>query len=229
MTFRSLVVLIPAIVGCACFSSGSLHAASLQATLTDAEGAPIEHAVITLRGDVSPPHPQLVASMDQVGQLFSPYVLPVHAGTSVRFPNRDDIRHHVYSFSPAKRFELRLYEGTPAEPVVFDQPGVAVLGCNIHDWMLGYVYVTPDHWFAVSDAKGQVRLEDVPPGRYAVTLWHPQAKDLLPQPGGELTLEASGSEATFAVALQGPAQPAPNRPAQSGFAEAFRKKAADAR
>ena len=80
----------------------------------------------------------------------------MRSGTSVAFPNSDNIRHHVYSFSLAKRFELRLYQGTQSAPVVFDSPGVVVLGCNIHDWMVGYIYVTDDSRFAVSDEHGRV-------------------------------------------------------------------------
>ena len=113
-------------------------------------------------------------------------MLAVRTGTSVSFPNSDDIRHQVYSFSPAKRFELRLYQGTPSEPVLFDKPGLVVLGCNIHDWMLGYIYVTDDPWFAVSDEHGRAAIADLPAGRYAVTLWHPGSPQLLPQAAGEL-------------------------------------------
>ena len=79
--------------------------------------------------------------VDQINLEFVPHVKPVVVGSPVYFPNKDDVRHHVYSFSPAKRFELPLYSGTPAAPVVFDRPGIVAIGCNIHDWMLGYIYV----------------------------------------------------------------------------------------
>ena len=86
--------------------------------------------------------------IDQRDKQFIPYVTALQVGTSVWFANTDKIRHHVYSFSPAKKFELPLYAGVPAEPVVFDQPGFVTLGCNIHDWMIAYVAVLTTPYFA---------------------------------------------------------------------------------
>jgi len=100
-------------------------------------------------------------------------VLIVQTGTLVEFPNSDNVRHQVYSFSPAKKFELPLYGGTEAPPVVFDKPGVVVLGCNIHDWMIGYIYVSETPFFAKTDAAGTAAVNDLPPGEYSVRLWHP--------------------------------------------------------
>jgi hypothetical protein len=80
----------------------------------------------------------------------------------------------VYSFSPAKPFELPLYKGAPSSPVVFDKPGIVVLGCNIHDWMRGYVYVSESPWFGTSSAEGTVAIANMPPGTYAVRAWHPR-------------------------------------------------------
>ena len=96
------------------------------------------------------------------------------ARTAVTFPNHDDVRHQVYSFSPAKRFELPLYAGVPAEPVVFDKPGVVVLGCNIHDWMVGYIYVSDSPYFAKTGKDGKAIIADLPTRVYAVRVWHPQ-------------------------------------------------------
>jgi hypothetical protein len=93
---------------------------------------------------------------------------------AVIFPNHDNVRHHVYSFSPAKRFELPLYAGVPAQPVVFDTPGVVVLGCNIHDWMVGYVYVSESPYFAKTRADGKAVIADLPGRTYIVRVWHPQ-------------------------------------------------------
>jgi plastocyanin len=112
--------------------------------------------------------------VDQIGQEFVPYVKPILVGTSVFFPNKDNIRHQVYSFSPAKQFELPLYAGTPAKPVVFDKPGVVVLGCNIHDWMIGYIYVSESPYFAKTGADGKAGLLDLPALSYRVRVWHPR-------------------------------------------------------
>jgi plastocyanin len=116
--------------------------------------------------------PQTVA-VDQVDKQFVPYVKAVFVGSKVRFPNSDNIRHQVYSFSPAKRFELPLYAGADAPPVVFDKPGVVVLGCNIHDWMVAYVYVSATPYFTKTEAAGTAAIEDLPPGEYSVRVWHP--------------------------------------------------------
>jgi hypothetical protein len=97
-------------------------------------------------------------------------------GTTVIFPNSDNIRHHVYSFSPAKKFELPLYSGLPAEPVVFDKVGFITLGCNIHDWMIAYVAVVPTPYFQVTRQDGRAVLKDLPAGRYTVQVWHPALK-----------------------------------------------------
>jgi hypothetical protein len=103
---------------------------------------------------------------------FVPRLTVVTVGTSVLFPNRDNVRHQVYSFSPAKTFELKLYAGVPHEPVVFDRPGVAVLGCNIHDQMAAWVVVVDTPLYARSDAEGNARIEGVPPGSYRLMAWH---------------------------------------------------------
>ena len=110
--------------------------------------------------------------MDQQDKEFVPYVLPVEVGTAVSFPNNDKIKHHVYSFSAPKKFELPLYT-VPPDPVRFDKPGVAVLGCNIHDWMLGYVVILTTPYFTKSDAKGAWQIANLPLGEYDVRVWHP--------------------------------------------------------
>jgi len=136
------------------------------------------------------------AVMDQKNRMFIPHVLPVQTGTSVRFPNSDDIRHHVYSFSPAKKFQLPLYKGTPANPVVFDVAGVVTLGCNIHDQMTAFIVIVDTPYFEKTPANGRVALRDLAPGRYTLRVWYPDMRDE-PQPQ---SITATGSErltATF--------------------------------
>jgi len=132
--------------------------------------APLADAVVSLQAGISPSS-SAKAIMDQRNSAFVPGVLVVQAGTTVSFPNSDKVRHQVYSFSPAKPFELPLYEGTPLAPVRFDRAGVVVVGCNIHDWMIGYIVVVDTPHFAKTDAQGRVRV-DVPAGRYRLTAWH---------------------------------------------------------
>jgi len=190
----------------------------------DAQGRPIAGAVLSVAGQAQR-KPAPVAIMDQLDKQFVPAVLAVATGTAVSFPNSDDIRHQVYSFSPAKRFELRLYEGTPSAPVGFDQPGLVVLGCNIHDWMLGYIYVSDDPWFGVSDAQGLINL-DAPAGQYPATLWHPALVDMQPMDAGTLLLGEDPVELKLPVAVTAALQPSP--PTATPFADAFRKATRDA-
>lgn len=149
-------------------------AADIVATVRDAKGVVPNVVVVAVPEDSPlPPAKQTVEVVDKIDKEFVPYVKPVRVGSMVQFPNKDNIRHHVYSFSPPKRFELPLYAGTPARPVLFDQPGVVKLGCNIHDWMIGYVYVAETPYFAKTGASGRAELKDLPAGHYRVRVWHP--------------------------------------------------------
>jgi plastocyanin len=150
--------------------------ADLDAVVKNDRGAPVAEAVVIAVPDIAPPKPARikVEQVEQIDQEFVPRVKPVLVGSAVSFPNHDTVRHHVYSFSPAKRFDLPLYVGTPANPVVFDTAGVVTIGCNIHDWMVGYIYVSESPYYATTDARGTARLAGLPPGAYTVRVWHPQ-------------------------------------------------------
>lgn len=150
------------------------QAANLQVTVSDDKGRPVPQAVVFLESPEAAKvaKPLAGVEMAQKDKSFVPDTLVVTRGTSVQFPNRDTVRHHVYSFSPAKRFELKLYIGTPASPVVFDQAGVVVLGCNIHDEMIGWIAVVDTPYFGSTAANGQVHLRDVPEGSYRLRVWH---------------------------------------------------------
>lgn len=202
-------------------------AANLQVQVLDPAGRPVKDAVVTLQGPLGQPAGLLKADMDQRDKEFAPHVLAIHTGTPVKFPNSDNIRHQVYSFSPTKRFELRLYEGTPSDPVLFEKPGVVVLGCNIHDWMLGYIYVTDDPRFGVTDAQGKLTLEQLPAGSYQATLWHPQVRDLQPQAGGSVPIPAQGAQQTFQLTLEPLSADMPTPPAPSAFGDAFKRAASE--
>jgi plastocyanin len=146
--------------------------------VTTQDHQPLADAVVYAESGTQPPPPSVIATMDQVHKNFAPYILPVQTGTWVQFPNSDSINHHVYSFSPAKRFELKLHRGENAENrVLFDQPGIVTLGCNIHDWMLAYVVVVDTPWFAQTDATGEARLGLAEGTDWRVTIWHPRIAD----------------------------------------------------
>jgi plastocyanin len=174
---------IPVLIAILAFAIGVAHAqtAEIAATVINEQGQPVADAVVVaVPADGSARPPAKAAErpradvVDQVDKEFTPKVTAILVGTSVTFPNHDDVRHHVYSFSPAKRFELPLYAGAPAGPVVFDRPGVVVLGCNIHDWMVGYIYVSESPYFAKTGKDGKANLAELPPRAYAVRVWHPQ-------------------------------------------------------
>ena len=151
--------------------------AEIAATVVDEKGRPVEDAVVVAvpaGGSARAPAHAREASVDQVDREFTPKVTAILVGTPVRFPNHDNIRHQVYSFSPAKRFELPLYAGVPAEAIVFDKPGVVVLGCNIHDWMIGYIYVSESPYFAKTGTDGKALIGELPLRAYTVRVWHPQ-------------------------------------------------------
>ena len=154
---------------------GLARAADLVVTVRTAQGRPVQDAVVMIAA--RPTGPIRFAwpyRMAQHNMQFDPFVLVVPVGAEVAFPNLDNVRHHVYSFSPAKRFELPLYAGVPSQPVMFDRPGIVVLGCNIHDWMVGYVYVSDSPYFAKTGKDGKALLTDLPPRAYVVRVWHPQ-------------------------------------------------------
>lgn len=175
MAVRVLLPARPCLLFAASLVAGLVQAAALEIDVTDAAGTPLPDAVVFLE---SPEARRLVkplvgAEIVQDGRQFLPAVMVVPKGTEVLFPNRDKVRHHVYSFSPAKKFEIKLYSGTHSNPVHFDQPGVVVLGCNIHDRMVAWVVVVDTPYFAQSDAvAGKARIDGVPPGRYTLRTWH---------------------------------------------------------
>ena len=157
--------------------AGNLLAGSLEIIVRDDKGRPVSDAVAyaAAAGAASAAEKKQIV-VDQRDKQFVPYVTPVQVGTAVIFPNSDKIRHHVYSFSPAKKFELPLYSGVPAEPVVFDKTGFVTLGCNIHDWMIAYVAVLPTPYFQVTRQDGRAVLKDLPAGQYTMQVWHPALK-----------------------------------------------------
>ncbi|HEY0747243.1 MAG TPA: methylamine utilization protein [Steroidobacteraceae bacterium] len=143
-------------------------------------GSPVEDTVIIfdpLDTTEAPTHD--LAIIDQINKRFVPRVSVVRTGTSVAFPNRDQIRHQVYSFSDPKAFTLKLYAGSPKAAVVFDKPGLVVLGCNIHDTMVAFVAVVDSPYFVKVPPSGTSAL-DLPAGRYRVRIWHPSLATPLP-------------------------------------------------
>jgi len=184
------------IVGAAVGPPSGAEAGDVHAVVNDQANQPLEDAVVIAvpeGGSVTAPVRAGREVVDQINKEFVPYVKPIVVGSQVDFPNKDNIRHHVYSFSPAKTFELPLYVGTPATPVLFDRRGVVTIGCNIHDWMIAHIYVAETPYFGKSGTDGKVRLENLPPGRYALRVWHPRLQGAEESAARTVTVERSGA------------------------------------
>lgn len=188
---------------------GPLYAASgLSVTVLSAAGMPVQDAIVIAEPAQGspPPRPGLKDVMDQRNLMFVPGAMVVQTGTAVDFPNSDQVRHQVYSFSSAKTFQLALYAGKAHAPVLFDKPGLVTLGCNIHDSMLGYIYVTDSPWYGRTGSDGTLQLHDLAPGEYTVRLWH----TLLDESGPELQLYlnlADGATGVASFRLKRPLRP----------------------
>lgn len=140
----------------------------------DANGEPVKNMVITIDNTNASAGLQATnAIMVQRERKFDPHILVVQQGASVSFPNEDDIAHQVYSFSDAKAFQMRIYKDEEQAPVVFEKPGVIELGCNVHDWMLAYIYVADTPFFAITDDNGQATIDINVNEEQSVNIWHP--------------------------------------------------------
>ena len=190
----------------------SAWAGSVQVEVRDAvSGKPLDQAVVYLESAEArrQVRPLQGVTMVQQKKQFVPAVLVATVGTEVQFPNLDAVRHHVYSFSPTKKFEIKLYKGKEAQPVLFDQPGVVLLGCNIHDNMVGWIVVvdTPYHAQTGVDGAvpGRVRLDNVPAGSYQLRVWHPRQP--IGEPAVQQTLQVPATGEVAATVRMSGLQP----------------------
>jgi plastocyanin len=198
------------VVGTLMFIPTIANAATLQ--IVDQHHRPLANAIVEVL-DGSKANPTDVAVMDQVNKSFQPHVLMIKKGQWVSFPNSDDIRHHVYSFSETQPFELKLYHGVPKAPLAFNTAGIVVLGCNIHDSMVGYIYVAESNSVYMSDEKGTVEVPELnAAANYRV--WH-ATQSIGPE--SVQTLTWNPSEVTKQVVLN-TEQPAP----RNTFGEKFK-------
>ncbi|WP_447556329.1 Cupredoxin [Vreelandella sp. EE22] len=153
----------------------SVHGAVI--TVHDTNGQPLEDAVVEIHYPREAPITTQEGDIYQRNAAFHPKVLAVPVGSLVSFPNQDTTRHHVYSFSPAKTFELNLYLKETPTPIQFDQPGIVVLGCNIHDNMQAFIVVSEAPYVKKTGADGVLEISTLPPGEHRVRVWHPQLDD----------------------------------------------------
>ncbi|MDB6014820.1 MAG: methylamine utilization protein [Gammaproteobacteria bacterium] len=193
---------------------GRSWAATLTVKVLLPNGHPLGGVVVTVNPVSAPAHPAapVQAVMDQINRAFAPDLLVIPVDSTVAFPNSDSVSHQIYSFSPAKRFQLPLYRGKPYPPVVFDQPGVVTMGCNIHDEMLAYIVITDAAFFGRTSAAGSWTA-DVPGGGYRVSIWHPRIRDDAKDLSGELTVgEQNGGTLTLRLTKQLKPAPLEGRP-----------------
>lgn len=180
------------LLGIVALAVAPARGAGLRVHVEDRDGNPLGGVVVVAEpadGRRVPSGTPGRARMNQRNLSFEPEVLVVRTGTPVLFPNEDAVKHHVYSFSPAKTFELSLYSGSEHPPETFDHPGLVTLGCNIHDSMIGYVYVTDAPYFGKTDPMGGLELHGIDPGDYEVKLWHPRIRSGEPESERRVAIE----------------------------------------
>jgi len=184
------------------------EATDLRVAVAGADGRPVADAVVTVRvarappGRIQFPWPMAIA---QHHMEFDPFVLIAPAGATVAFPNLDPVRHHVYSFSPAGPFELRLYGRDESRSVAFRTAGVIAIGCNIHDNMSAFIYVVDTPYAAKTDAEGVATLRDLPPGAATLRVWHPYSRAPDGHTERAITLAQSGQASErFELRLRAP-------------------------
>jgi plastocyanin len=182
-----------------------LAAAPLAVRVVDASGHPVSDAVVTIYPAgpaMRAPRPTGHYSVSQKNLQFHPFVTVVPVGADVSFPNLDPTKHHVYSFSPAKKFELKLFAKDQSRTVHFDKAGVVALGCNIHDQMSAFIVVTDSAWTARTNGQGIAAFADAPNAAARIAVWHPYLR----APGGQVqqTMSAGQRSASFTVRLRPP-------------------------
>lgn len=202
--------LVPGIIAAAALLTPATQAAMLTVHVVGSDGKAVPDAVVSLdpaSGPAPAPRIQGKYEVTQKDTQFHPFITVVPVGATVSFPNLDPFRHHVYSFSPTKRFELKLFAKDQTRNVTFDKAGVVAVGCNIHDSMSAFIYVTDSVWTARTDANGNAVLRDVPAQAMALTVWHPY----LSAPGNQVTeaLPASGADRSKTTSIK--LRPSPMR------------------
>ena len=130
-------------------------------------------AVVYLEGAFPHPGPARLKEVAQKDLTFVPALLPIQVGTTVEFPNLDDTYHNIFSYSPAKRFDLGRYrpEERPIPSEIFDKPGLVTLRCDIHEHMRGLILVLSTPYFVMTDTAGHFRLSGLPAGHYTLKAW----------------------------------------------------------
>jgi plastocyanin len=198
-------LILPAACVAALLLCGPSLGATVEVSIAGTDGKPAENAVVELSpvdasATLPATHVPAEGIIDQRDEMFMPLVTVIRKGGHIVFTNNDRTMHQAYSFSSIKQFELEIDEGEHSKPVVFDQPGVAAIGCNIHDQMITFVYVAATPWVALTDADGHAHI-DVPPGAYRAAIWDPQSVPGRSPPPQNLAVTASGAKLAVVIPL----------------------------
>ncbi|MEO5812203.1 MAG: methylamine utilization protein [Rhodanobacter sp.] len=176
-----------------CAAAGPVMSAGVIVRLVDGNAQAVSDAVVMLTPDsavavTATPKPSATYFIDQRHETFIPYVQLLRPGDKVVFRNSDSTRHHAYSFAPIKTFELVLRPGESSPPISMDKTGIVAVGCNIHDHMITYLFVSAVPAVAMSGQDGVATIENVEPGNYTARVWHPQLHPGHPEPSQALVI-----------------------------------------
>ena len=201
------------------------HAGTVLGVASDRDGLALVSVVVSLKpiGRAAPTTPAQEIIVSQEGAMFKPYISVIRVGSSVVFANRDNMEHHIKSFSSSKPFEIAVHKpGDTPPPIRFDKEGAVVAYCILHDWMRAYIYVADTPWFSTTDANtGIARIENLPAGEYEAIAWHPDLGQYKPPLTQKVTVPATGSvEVTFKFDLKA----RPVRQAPKNFGSGARTK-----
>ena len=188
-------------IGCASLA----NATQFSVKVIDQNGRPVSDAAVETNAKAVSGPVNEIAVIDQIDKRFVPKVIAVQKGQRVTFPNKDNIRHHVYSFSPIRQFSTELYADVPGEPILFDQAGIATLGCNIHDSMVGYIFVSEWSNVDTTDAEGMVFFSTEQSPSF-VNVWHPWSSVADKQQRIDVTGLAEGDELLIELQINEPNQ-----------------------
>jgi plastocyanin len=194
-----------AVTACISLIAAGAGATGVSVLVNDGAGKPLADVVVYVdpeSGDA--PKVMKAAEIEQRGLKFLPLVSVIQTGSRISFPNNDKVRHHIYSFSPAKKFDQKLYSGVAAAPQVFDKAGTVVLGCNIHDRMIAYVKVVDSPFFARTDANGVARIELPAAGKVKVSAWHYNMAGATAEQAAVVKAGAEPASLTFKLSLKPP-------------------------
>lgn len=126
-------------------------------------------------GDFKPPAEKPV--IDQKNLIFNPHVLPVLVGTTVEYPNNDNVMHNVFSPSKTKKFNLGTYGGGVVREMTFDKPGIVTILCNVHTEMSAFIVILKNPYFTLTGPEGEFTINNIPPGTYTIKTWHEKLKE----------------------------------------------------